>query len=520
MNTNGQHANQGEIGRAESGGWRSRARTVARRQPARQEKVDGALLDRLPHGPWWLLTASLVGLVMAIAFAGIAGLAFNQTVHDTTQDALRYDIALQDDADDLRVAILDLRHYHRNLRFYGPANDRLIDFRVAYAELLDEIDELEEMGINEPNLPQPQELRRMSEEYYALFMPTMELHASDSDAFEATSDEGLLRLAGLEEAARQIDRLAERQADVAVARIEQASSSARLVLGIVLGGLVLVGAALIFAAIRVIGEIRRLYVAEQAASKGLSEALQAKNDFVADASHELRTPLTVLRGNAEAGLAMEPACVHREILEEIVEESAGMSRLVEELLFLARSDAASPPLELESVPVEPLLAEVASRAAMLVRQRGAVLMTELPVEGTVVADAARIEQAIMALVDNAAKFSPAGGTVLLSASASKEELVVEVADQGQGIPRAELALIFERFYRTDRAGARRRGGAGLGLSIARTIVEAHGGRIEAQSRLGHGTSMRIHLPLGAEPPASLAVIAEAASGLAVGHASA
>ena len=162
---------------------------------------------------------------------------------------------------------------------------------------------------------------------------------------------------------------------------------------------------------------------------------------------------------------------------------------------------------------------MAVRAEVLVRERGAVLATALTAGGTIVADGTRIEQAIMALVDNAAKFSPPGGRVRLAASNQQGELIVDVSDQGPGIPEAEMPLVFERFYRTDRARSRQRGGAGLGLPIAQTVVEAHGGRIEAHSRLGEGTRMRIYLPLAAPaPPVLPESIEDASPELAMGRA--
>ena len=521
MSSNGRQPDQIARFRIGSGSPRLHPRDRAAGPAARP--VFGAGIGPMPEylqrRPLWIVSASLIGLVLAVVLAGFVGLAFNQNVQDATDGALRYDIALQDDADDLRVAILEVRHFHRNLVFDGPSNENLIGFEDAHAQLLEEIDEIEAMGTLDPTLPQPDQLRRMTEEYYGVFSPAVGLRTSDPAAFGAASNDGLVRLGALERAARRIDRYAELQADLAVARIEQASSNARLVLLVVIGGLVLVGAVLIVTAVRVIGEIRRLYEAEQEASARLGEALQAKSDFVADASHELRTPLTVLRGNAEAGLAIGPVGPQREILEEIVDESAWMARLVEDLLFLARSDADAPPLDLAPIAVEPLLDEVAVRAEVLVRERGAVLATALTAGGTIVADGTRIEQAIMALVDNAAKFSPPGGRVRLAASNQQGELIVDVSDQGPGIPEAEMPLVFERFYRTDRARSRQRGGAGLGLPIAQTVVEAHGGRIEAHSRLGEGTRMRIYLPLAAPaPPVLPESIEDASPELAMGRA--
>jgi signal transduction histidine kinase len=233
----------------------------------------------------------------------------------------------------------------------------------------------------------------------------------------------------------------------------------------------------------------------------MAEASRAKTDFIADASHELRTPLTVLRGNAEVGLAMRDDCVHGEILAEIVEESVRMSRLVDDLLFLARSDASRVPLELRETDAADLLRGLVGRAEVLARERGARLQARVDADGMLRADPPRIEQAILVLVDNAAKYGPADGTVELDARIRDDRLMVDIRDRGPGIPVDQQSRIFERFYRVDGSGRdRSSGGAGLGLSIAAAIVEGHGGRISAAARDGGGTVMSVSLPLrGARP---------------------
>jgi two-component system sensor histidine kinase VicK len=180
-----------------------------------------------------------------------------------------------------------------------------------------------------------------------------------------------------------------------------------------------------------------------------------------------------------------------------------MSRLVEDLLFLARSDSTSLPQKSEIVSAEPFLAELAGRVEVLVRERGAEpRITGLDAQGQLRIDPRQIEQAVLILADNAAKYGAPGGTVTLTSTASSGELCVEVADEGPGIPEEELPRIFEHFYRVDKARSRKQGGTGLGLPIAKTIVEAHEGRIDAQSREGEGTRMRICLPLAADLPAN------------------
>jgi PAS domain S-box-containing protein len=229
------------------------------------------------------------------------------------------------------------------------------------------------------------------------------------------------------------------------------------------------------------------------AEEALTQALRAKTEFLAEVSHELRTPLTVIRGNAEVGLHIERGCAHEELLEEIVKEAAAMSRMVEDLLFLARSDSDSFPLDLETIPVSQILVGLGRRAEALAREHGASLKTALSSEGTLRCDPERIEQAVLVLVDNAVKYGPPGGEVPLSSSTHRDELLLEVADRGPGIPPEELSRIFERFYRCENASEEP--GSGLGLPIAEAIVKRHGGRIEAESSLGEGTRMSLHLPL-------------------------
>jgi two-component system, OmpR family, sensor histidine kinase VicK len=439
--------------------------------------------------------AAVGGLLVASIIAGLVGLLVNQSVERVTDQALRYDIELEDEADDLRVAVLDMRHYHRNIAFTGPSRNGIAEFEAAYERLQDEISELEDLGIRESEGLQPEDIRRMAEEYYAGFRPAIDIYEEDPEAFVQASDRGLVELEEMGRVGEELDTLGEELAEAALLSIEQATATARLVLFALIGGLVVGGAALAYSVVRVVGELRRLYDEQQETAKKLAEISQAKTDFIADVSHELRTPLTVLRGNAEVGLLQRDGA-HADILEEIVEESTRMTKMVEDLLFLARSDSATVPLDLEQVPAATFLAEVAGRAEILARERGAELEAELLFgEGELEVDRDRIERAVLILVDNAAKYGPPRGKITLSSTTDSGELCVAVTDQGPGIPEEELAHIFERFYRVDKTRARKQGGTGLGLPIAKTIVEVHGGRIEAKSRVGEGTRMSLYLPL-------------------------
>jgi two-component system sensor histidine kinase VicK len=445
--------------------------------------------------PWRITIAAVGGLLVAILIAGVAGFLLNRNVERVTDVALRYDVQLEDEGDDLRAAVLDLRHYHRNIYFGGPSRTQIENFENAYAQLEEEIRELEEIGVRDPDAPQPDEIRRIAEEYYADFRPAIGLYEEDRAAFEGASDRGLVRIDEMAQAGEKLDELGEQLSEESLEEVERATTTARVVLLAVIFGLLLVGAGLAYVTVRVVNELRRLYAEQRETAEKLAEANRAKADFIADVSHELRTPLTVLRGNAQVGLALGSDQEHPQLFEEIVAESKRMSRMVEDLLFLARSDSASPPLEFETVAVAPFLSELTGRAEVLTREHGAELERNLEGEGFVEIDRQRIEQAILILVDNAAKYGARGGVVTLASFVRSGELHISVEDRGPGIPEDELPRIFERFYRLDKARSRQLGGTGLGLPIARTIVVAHGGHVEAASRLGEGTRMTLRLPL-------------------------
>lgn len=442
--------------------------------------------------PAWLESAALGGLLVIIAAAGLVGLTINDQVRRITEQALAYDIELEDRSDDFRVAVLDMRHFHRNITFIGPTRRGLVDFESAYHNLQAQIDRLEELRRPDSTVYSAVELREVAERYYSIFRPAIDLFDSDRGAFDMASDEGLLLLAELDGAALEIDRLGEQRAADALRRVEAAGNGARAALLTILAGLVLAGIGLAYVIVRNGRE-------KQEVARQLERALQSKNAFIADASHELRTPLTVLRANAEVGLSLDRSCVHTELLEEIVQESARMTAIVEDLLFLARSDADTVPLERELVSIEPFFVELAERARILAHEQGSPLQKQLDAAGRLWIDRQRIEQVVLILVDNAAKYSASGAPVTLQSRIQGDALVVEVCDKGPGISAEDLPLVFERFYRVDKARSRKQGGTGLGLAIARSIVEGHGGTIEAESEVGTGTTMRFTLPLNHRP---------------------
>jgi heavy metal sensor kinase len=217
--------------------------------------------------------------------------------------------------------------------------------------------------------------------------------------------------------------------------------------------------------------------------------------FTADASHELRTPLAAIRTEAEVALGGSAVTPEQErLLGSILEECERLTRLTDQLLALAREDAGAARPPRQRVDLSALVSAVADNLRPLAEARGLTLHVKAAAGVTVAGDAARLRQVFYNLLDNALKYTPAGGTVELHVEAGARAAVVTVHDTGIGIPAEHLPHVFERFYRVDRARSRAEGGTGLGLSIARSIVVAHGGEIELTSPPGAGTTCRVMLP--------------------------
>jgi len=233
----------------------------------------------------------------------------------------------------------------------------------------------------------------------------------------------------------------------------------------------------------------------------LETLFQAQQRLVADVSHDLRTPLTTIQGNVDLlrrGAADDPA-LRNEALRAIADETARMRRMVSDLLLLAQADAG---LKLQRQPVEldTLLLEVYRQAQVMAGDR---LTVHLGAEdqALVLGDSDRLRQLLLNLVDNALKYTPAGGEVTLTLRRRDGWVQVIVEDTGIGISPEDLPHIFERHYRADRSRGRS-GGHGLGLAIAQWIAQAHDGRIEVTSELGKGSRFTVWLPeAGAARPA-------------------
>ncbi|RMG99278.1 MAG: HAMP domain-containing protein [Chloroflexi bacterium] len=223
----------------------------------------------------------------------------------------------------------------------------------------------------------------------------------------------------------------------------------------------------------------------------LERLFQTQQRLLADVSHELRTPLTAIRGNLDLMRRMGEA--DPESLAIIQEEVDRMTRLVGDLMMLARADAGGLPLERKPVELDNLLFEV-YRQAILLAKSVSVRLTEVD-QVCVLGDADRLKQLFLNLIDNAIKYTPDGGEIELRLSKNEGWAIVSVSDTGVGIPAEDLPYIFDRFYRVDKARNRKQGGTGLGLAIAKWIAEAHGGKIQVESTVGEGTTFTVLIPL-------------------------
>ncbi len=228
----------------------------------------------------------------------------------------------------------------------------------------------------------------------------------------------------------------------------------------------------------------------------VEDAFARQGQFTQDASHELRTPLAVLQGNAEllSRWGRDDPAVLEKCVAAICRQTEYMTRLTENLLFLTRGDRGAQALKRESIDASRFLSDLLAER----REIDPAHPYEMQVEDglRVYADEALLRQLFFILLDNAARYTPAGGVIRVSAASDENGAHLSVRDEGCGVPADQLDKIFERFYRVDKARNRSTGGTGLGLSIARTIAGMHGGDIRAQLPDGPGLLVIVHLPAG------------------------
>jgi two-component system, OmpR family, sensor kinase len=230
----------------------------------------------------------------------------------------------------------------------------------------------------------------------------------------------------------------------------------------------------------------------------LQAAFERQKQFTSDASHELRTPLAVMRGELEIALRRERSPEeYQRTLGSNLEEISRLSRLVEDLLMLARADAGRVELRCEAVNLSMLCQNTTEYISPLAEQREQTLTYQLPPQPvTINADQQRIKQLLLNLLDNAIKYTDHNGTITLSLTTENQQAVLSITDTGRGIPAEDVPHVFERFFRRSAKTAdRSASGSGLGLSIVKWIVDAHGGSIDVQSKVGEGTKFTVRLPL-------------------------
>jgi two-component system phosphate regulon sensor histidine kinase PhoR len=228
----------------------------------------------------------------------------------------------------------------------------------------------------------------------------------------------------------------------------------------------------------------------------LYRADQVRRDFVANASHELRTPAAGIRSLAEALQAGALADPDRgpDFVRQIVEATDRLTAILDDMLVLTRVERGQELLHPDWVEVRQACAEALTHVEQRAAAEGVDLRCSVSEEDRVYADPASLQTILTNLLDNAVKYTPAGGAVELRGQQTPEGYEIEVSDTGMGIPEADRERIFERFYRVDRARDRATGGTGLGLSIVKHSVEAHGGQVTVRSKDGEGSHFIVVLP--------------------------
>ena len=243
-------------------------------------------------------------------------------------------------------------------------------------------------------------------------------------------------------------------------------------------------------------ELRRLTETLNEMLQRIETSFTRITQFTADASHDLRTPVSVIRTVAEVTLRRpRTEYQYTEALTTILQTSIETTYLLENLLTLARADAGTTGMELHLIDLDAHVKRAQERAELLATGKSIDITVRTP--GTPVwarADSIAIDRLLLILLDNAVKYTPAGGFCGIELVPGSDRTQIVVRDSGIGIPETDLALIFERSYRTDQARSKDTGGAGLGLAIARWITDMHGGTISAESQIGTGSVFRVSLP--------------------------
>jgi len=259
-------------------------------------------------------------------------------------------------------------------------------------------------------------------------------------------------------------------------------------LWIIIGGLIIGMVSIIVAS----------YFLARRAMIPIQAAWEKQQQFVADASHELRSPITGIYSNAELMLRHPQQTIEEQShrVNTIMKESMRMTKLISSLLTLARSDANKAELQMAPVNISEVAEVVAEHFKPLEEINKVNLTIDIKPNIELIADKERLHQLIVILLDNAFKYTPEGGQILLSCDKDEKSVLLVVQDSGCGISTEHLPHIFDRFFRGDKARSRDNGGTGLGLAIAKWIVDKHGGKIAVESEYGQKTRFQVSIPIG------------------------
>nr|WP_286168558.1 HAMP domain-containing sensor histidine kinase [Roseburia sp. 1XD42-34] len=242
-------------------------------------------------------------------------------------------------------------------------------------------------------------------------------------------------------------------------------------------------------------ELGELAKSIQSLADDLDRLKNERKEFLASISHELRTPLTYIKGYADI--------IHRQPLPEeelktyigiIREEADQLSDLIKNLFELAKMDRYSFVVKKQAVHVYELIVSIVDLMQPMLQKNKLTVSIQCPKDRLVLVDPNRFQQVLLNILDNAVKHSPHYSSITIEVETYDDEIVIGVHDQGEGIPEKDLPFVFERLYRVEKSRSRKSGGSGLGLPIAKEIVESHGGTIKLNSRIGEGTSVFIRIP--------------------------
>jgi heavy metal sensor kinase len=275
----------------------------------------------------------------------------------------------------------------------------------------------------------------------------------------------------------------------ALAPVDRITSDARSITASNLSGRLAVPVA--------VDELRRLSETLNQMLDRIETSFKSIRQFTADASHELRAPMTLIHAAADFSLRRDRSREDlRDAMERILKESERTSSLVDDLLFIARSDSDPAAFEHDAIDLSPLLADVAIQARTLAEAKHIEVVSQIPSQPVwMEGDELSIRRLVMTLIDNAVKYTPENGKVFIDLYAEDRLAVIQVRDTGIGIAPEDLPRVFDRFWRADKVRSRDEGGTGLGLSIAKGITERHQGTISVESEPGRGSTFTVRLPL-------------------------